>query len=146
MITILQPRLPLRDPHDCTDGADELCLYGAFYDTLMRREGTGFVPRLAERWEVSDDARHWRFICAMACGSMMAPPAMPPQSASRWRRMARPDKGYTLGAPGVWSQYLGDAQITALRCPLTVEGCPRPTRWPTCLMCWCRAIIVAPSA
>ena len=27
--------------------------------------------------------------------------------------MARPDKGYTLGAPGVWHQYLGDAVIEA---------------------------------
>ncbi len=29
-------------------------------------------------------------------------------------RMARPDKGYTLGAPGVWRQYLGDAEIEAV--------------------------------
>lgn len=29
-------------------------------------------------------------------------------------RMARADKGYTLGAPGVWRQYLGGATITAV--------------------------------
>ena len=29
--TLMQARLPLRDPHDCTDGADELALYRALY-------------------------------------------------------------------------------------------------------------------
>ena len=120
MSTILQARLPLRDPHDCTDGADELCLYGAFYDTLMRREGAGFAPRLAERWEVSEDARHWRFHLRPGVLFHNGTPCDAAAVCASLARMARPDKGYTLGAPGVWAQYLGDARITAAD-PLTVE-------------------------
>ena len=110
---LLQARLPLRDPHDCTDGADEIALYEAVFDTLVRRDGTGFVPRLAARWTVAPDARTWEFYlrpgvvfhdgtacdAAAVCRSLI--------------RMARADKGYTLGSPGVWHQYLGDAEITA---------------------------------
>ena len=120
MTTILQARLPLRDPHDCTDGADELCLYGAFYDTLMRREGKGFTPRLAEQWEVSDDARHWRFELRADARFHDDTPCDAEAVCQSLRRMARPDKGYTLGAPGVWAQYLGGARISAAG-PLTVE-------------------------
>lgn len=113
MITLLQARLPLRDPHDCTDGADELSLYEAFFDTLVRRDGTGFAPRLAVAWSVSPDARVWRltlrdgvrFHDGSACDAAAVCLSL--------ARMARPDKGYTLGAPGVWAQYLGDASITA---------------------------------
>ena len=60
-VVIVQARLPLADPHDCTDAADELALYEALYDTLVRREGKGYAPRLAVSWEVSDDARTWTF-------------------------------------------------------------------------------------
>lgn len=120
MTIILQARLPLRDPHDCTDGADELCLYGAFYDTLLRRDGTGFAPGLATRWEVAADARRWRFHLRPGLRFHDGTPCDAAAVCASLRRMARPDKGYTLGAPGVWAQYLGDARIDA-RDPLTVE-------------------------
>ena len=113
MITLLQARLPLRDPHDCTDGADELCLYGAFYDTLLRRDGTGFAPGLATRWEVAADARHWRFHLRPGLRFHDGTPCDAAAVCASLLRMARPDKGYTLGAPGVWAQYLGDARIDA---------------------------------
>jgi peptide/nickel transport system substrate-binding protein len=35
--------------------------------------------------------------------------------------MAREDKGYTLGAPAVWRQYLGDAEIEAEGLHLTIR-------------------------
>jgi peptide/nickel transport system substrate-binding protein len=111
--TILQARLPLRDPHDCTDGADELSLYEAFFDTLMRRDGTGFAPRLATGWTVSADARTWRFTLRDGVRFHDGAPCDADAVCASLRRMARPDKGYTLGAPGVWAQYLGDARITA---------------------------------
>jgi peptide/nickel transport system substrate-binding protein len=113
VITILQARLPLRDPHDCTDGADELCLYEAFFDTLLRRDGTGLVPRLAVAWSVSADARVWRFALRDGVRFHDGTPCDAGAVCASLVRMARPDKGYTLGAPGVWAQYLGDARITA---------------------------------
>lgn len=108
---ILQRTAALVDPHDCSDAMDALSILQAVFDTLVSRNSDGFMPGLADAWEVSDDARVWRFrlredvrfhdgtICDAAAVVLSL------------KRMARPDKGYTLGAPGVWHQYLGNARI-----------------------------------
>lgn len=112
--TIVQPRLRLEDPHDCTDANDVLCVFDAFFDGLVRfgKDG-GYSPAIAERWMVSSDARDWTFVLrenlVFHDGSDCDATAV----VLSLRRMARPDKGYTLGAPGVWHQYLGDAEISA---------------------------------
>ena len=114
--TIAQARLVLQDPHDCTDSRDELTLYQAFFDTLIRRVGQEFVPHLATSWTVSDDAYDWvfhiredvRFHDGTVCNANAVITSL--------KRLSRPDKGYMLGAPDVWHQYLGDAEFTA-------EGC-----------------------
>ncbi len=111
MAVIAQARLGLGDPHDCTDASDELTVLHALYDTLMRRVGQDYVPHLAQRWEVSEDARVWtfqlqdgvRFHDGSACDAAAV--------AANLERMAREDKGYTLGAPAVWRQYLGGAKF-----------------------------------
>lgn len=113
MTVIAQARLGLHDPHDCTDASDELTVLHAVYDTLIRRVGQEFVPHLAERWTVSGDARSWtfhlrkgaRFHDGSACDAQAV--------AASLARMAREDKGYTLGAPAVWRQYLGGAELAA---------------------------------
>lgn len=112
-VTIVQAKLNLHDPHDCTDSADELTLYHAFFDTLVRRLDQGFILHLAKSWEVSTDARVWvfhlhdgvRFHDGTLCDADAVIESL--------KRLARSDKGYTLGAPGVWHQYLGDAEIVA---------------------------------
>lgn len=120
MITLLQPRLPLRDPHDCTDGADELCLYEALFDTLIRRDGQGYAPRLATRWTLSEDARVWEFHLRPDLRFHDGSPCDAEAVCLSLRRMARPDKGYTLGAPGVWAQYLDGARIEPIA-PLSLR-------------------------
>lgn len=110
-LTVVQARLRLGDPHDCTDSADELALYEAIYDTLVRREGTSFVPRLALAWQVSGDARTWTFDLRPGVRFHDGSPCDAEAVALSLRRMAREDKGYTLGAPAVWRQYLGGADI-----------------------------------
>ncbi len=113
--TIVQPRLRLEDPHDCTDANDVLCVFDAFFDGLVRfgKDG-GYSPAIAESWIVSRDAREWTFVLRENLhfhdGSVCDATAV----ILSLRRMARADKGYTLGAPGVWHQYLGDAEISAL--------------------------------
>ena len=110
-ITILQRRADLVDPHDCTDAADDLSILSALCETLVRRQGQGFVPALAESWTVSADACQWDFTLRAGvkfddgaeCDALAA--------AQSLLRMAREDKGYTLGAPAVWRQYLGNATI-----------------------------------
>ncbi|MDN5788393.1 ABC transporter substrate-binding protein [Pseudorhodobacter sp.] len=114
MTIIAQARLGLHDPHDCTDASDELTIYHAIYDTLIRRVGQDFAPHLAREWRVSDDARVWTFHLhpdvifhdGTACDATAV--------AASLERMARADKGYTLGAPAVWRQYLGGAGLDVL--------------------------------
>lgn len=109
--TIAQARLVLNEPHDCTDSNDELTLYHAVFDTLIRRVGQGFVPHLAKIWSVSDDARSWTFQLLDGVLFHDGTPCDADAVRQSLLRMARTDKGYTLGAPGVWRQYLGGAEI-----------------------------------
>ena len=120
-ITIAQARVVLDDPHACTDSADVLSVCGALFDTLVRRDETGrFAPALATNWVVSDDAKCFtfslrdniRFHNGDACDA----------EAVRFslERMARPDMGATLGAPGVYAQYLAGLRVEILG-PLKVR-------------------------
>ncbi len=109
--TLMQARLPLRDPHDCTDGADELALYRALYETLVGYGPRGFRPRLARAWQVSSDARIWRFRLRPGTLFHDGTPCDAQAVKTSLMRMARPDKGYALGSPAVWRAYLGDADI-----------------------------------
>ncbi|WP_029031861.1 ABC transporter substrate-binding protein [Salinarimonas rosea] len=112
-VVVAQARLPLADPHDCTDAADELSLYEALYDTLVRRDGKGYAPRLAASWAVSEDARTWIFRLRDGVAFHDGTPCDADAVRLSLLRMAREDKGYTLGAPAVWRQYLGDAVVEA---------------------------------
>ncbi len=119
MTIIAQARVGINDPHNCTDASDELTILHAIYDTLVRRVGQEFVPHLARAWEVSDDARIWTFHLQANVifhdGTVCDAKAV----AANLERMAREDKGYTLGAPAVWRQYLGGAR-TEIPDPLTL--------------------------
>lgn len=142
-ITITQGQLPLADPHDCTDGADALALYHALYDTLLRREGGSIVPGLAEGWEVSDDARRWRFRLRNGVTFHDCQPCDAAAVKVTLERMARPDKGYALGSPAVWRQYLGGARIEADGRDLTVTLAEPMADFADVLV---QGFIVAPSA
>jgi ABC-type transport system substrate-binding protein len=111
MTIIAQARLGLHDPHDCTDASDELPIYHAIYDTLVRRVGQDFVPHLARDWTVSDNARTWTFHLQNGVRFHDGTPCDAQAVASCLARMAREDKGYTLGAPAVWRQFLGGAHM-----------------------------------
>ncbi|GAB1477825.1 ABC transporter substrate-binding protein [Paracoccaceae bacterium] len=120
-ITILQRRADLVDPHDCTDAGDDLAILSAICDTLVRREGQGFAPGLAEQWQVSDDACRWDFTLRGGAVFHDETPCDAQAAALSLQRMAREDKGYTLGSPAVWRQYLGDAVIRAEGQHLTIN-------------------------
>jgi len=110
---IAQRRAAPGDPHDCTDAADQLSILRAVCDTLVKRTGTTHAPNLALRWDVDASARDWRFDLRPDHRFHDGTPCDAAAVARSLRRMARADKGYTLGAPGVWRQYLGDAVIEA---------------------------------
>ncbi len=110
MTVIAQPRVGMQDPHDCTDASDVLTIYHAVYDTLVRRVGQDFTPHLAQGWDVSDDAVTWTFRLQPDVTFHDGTPCDAAAVAACLARMAREDKGYTLGAPAVWRQYLGGAR------------------------------------
>ncbi|WP_372922885.1 ABC transporter substrate-binding protein [Roseovarius sp.] len=114
MTVIAQARLSIHDPHDCTDASDELPILHAVYDTLVRRVGQDFVPHLARTWEVSDDAQVWTFHLHSEVRFHDGSPCDAQAVKASFERMAREDKGYTLGAPAVWRQYLGEARIDVM--------------------------------
>ena len=121
LVTIAQRSVLIPDPQDCTDNADSLALLEALFDALVRRRPDGqFQPALAAHWQVSEDARCWRFSLREGLtfhdGTAIDANVMGASIA----RMQRPDVGATLGAPAVWGQYLGGAQITAIDA-LTLE-------------------------
>ena len=109
MTIIAQPRLGIHDPHDCTDANDELTILHAVYDTLVRRQGQDFAPLLARSWEIAEDGRRWTFELAEGVTFHDGTPCDAAAVQANLERMAREDKGYTLGAPAVWRQYLGGA-------------------------------------
>ncbi|MDW4497175.1 ABC transporter substrate-binding protein [Sulfitobacter sp. D35] len=111
MTIIAQARLGLPDPHDCTDAADELTVLHAIHDTLVRRVGQDFVPHLARDWRVDAGARVWTFQLQPGVRFHDGAPCDAAAVAANLERMARTDKGYTLGAPAVWRQYFGGAKL-----------------------------------
>jgi len=115
MVTISQPRIALDDPHACTDSNDVLTVFGALFDTLVRRlPGGGYGPSLATQWSVSEDAR--RFTFRLREGVVFHDGEPCDADAVRYAllRMARPDMGATLGAPGVYAQYLAGMVVEVL--------------------------------
>ncbi len=108
-ITIAQARVGLFDPQDCTDSADGLAMLHAVFDPLVRRAGAGrFAPGLAEEW-VQEDARTTLFRLRTGVVFHDGSPCDAAACAAALRRMSDPAVGATLGAPGVWAQYLAGA-------------------------------------
>lgn len=121
-LTIIQPRIVLDDPHACTDSSDVLGMFGALFDALVARGADGWEPGLAESWTISDDARTTRFV--LRPGLRFHDGEACDADAVRYclERMARPDMGATLGAPGVYAQYLAGLTVkveNALRLSVT---------------------------
>jgi peptide/nickel transport system substrate-binding protein len=114
-VTITQPRVLLDDPHACTDSSDVLSVFSALFDALVRRnDAGGYEPALATNWTVSDDARTYRF--TLRDGVRFHDGTVCDADAVRFclERMARPDMGATLGAPGVYAQYLAGMTVEVL--------------------------------
>lgn len=114
-ITIAQARVVLDDPHACTDSGDVLSVFGAIFDTLVRRSASGrYMPGLATDWEIAADARHFTFRLRAGVRFHNGDPLDAEAVRFCLLRMARPDMGATLGAPGVYAQYLAGMTVECL--------------------------------
>jgi peptide/nickel transport system substrate-binding protein len=111
-IRISQARVVLDDPHACTDSGDVLTVFGALFDTLVRRGPSGgYEPALATTWTVSEDACRYTFRLREGVRFHDGEPCNPEAVRYCLERMARPDMGATLGAPGVYAQYLAGMRV-----------------------------------
>ncbi|MBC7636602.1 MAG: peptide ABC transporter substrate-binding protein, partial [Acetobacteraceae bacterium] len=112
---IAQPRAVLEDPHACTDSADVLTVFGAVFDALIRRDGQGgYAPALAESWHTSPDARIFTFQLRPHIRFHNGDPVDAEAVRFSLMRMADPAQGGTLGAPGVYAQYLTGMAVDIL--------------------------------
>ena len=112
---IAQPRLWLEEPHNCTDAKDVLTIFTSFFDSLAAYNAQmKYVPALAESWEISDDARTWTFSLRPDVKFHNGQPLDAEAVAYSLQRMAQPDMGVTLGAPGVYNQYLAGMVLEIL--------------------------------
>jgi peptide/nickel transport system substrate-binding protein len=110
-LTIVQPRAVLDDPHACTDSGDVLTVFGALFDALVKRGAEGWEPALATGWSMSDDARSTVFTLREGVRFHDGEPCDAEAVKHCLERMARPDMGATLGAPGVYAQYLAGSRV-----------------------------------
>jgi peptide/nickel transport system substrate-binding protein len=114
-LTIAQPKLRMEDPHNCTDAKDVLAIFGALFDPLVSRSADfRFTPALAESWQAEDDARTWTFHLRKGARFHNGEAVDAEIVKYSLERMARPDMGETLGAPGVYHQYLKGMDLTVL--------------------------------
>ena len=114
-LLIAQPRLCLEEPHNCTDAKDILTIFTSFFDPLVAyNPKMEYVPALAESWDVSDDARVWTFRLRPDVKFHNGRTVDAEAVAYSLQRMARPDMGITLGAPGVYNQYMAGMEVDIL--------------------------------
>ena len=114
-LIIAQPRLWLEEPHNCTDAKDIQTIFTSFFDPLVAyNPKTEYVPALAEAWDVSDDARAWTFRLRPEVKFHNGQTVDAETVAYSLQRMARPDMGITLGAPGVYNQYMAGMEVEIL--------------------------------
>jgi peptide/nickel transport system substrate-binding protein len=114
-LIIAQPRLRMAEPHDCTDARDVQAIFMSLFDPLAAFDpNMKVVPALAESWRVSDDARTWTFRLRRDARFHHGRSVDAEAVAYSLQRMARPDMGVTLGAPGVYNQYLAGMKLEIL--------------------------------
>lgn len=114
-LIIAQQKLWMEEPHNCTDTKDVLTLLTSLFDPLAAYDPQmNFIPALAESWLVSDDARAWTFTLRPDLKFHHGRPVDAEAVVYSLERMARPDMGVTLGAPGVYNQYLEGMELEIL--------------------------------
>lgn len=115
ILTIAQPQLRLEEPHNCTDAKDVLTILTSLFDPLAAYDShMTYVPALAESWMVSEDARTWTFKLRSEAIFHNGQAVNAEAVAYSLKRMARSDMGVTLGAPGVYNQYLAGMELEIL--------------------------------
>ena len=114
-LTVAQARLWLEEPHNCTDAKDVLTIFTSLFDPLATLDpNMKYVPAAALSWDVSADARTWTFHLRSGLRFHDGEKLDAESVRHSLERMSRPDMGVTLGAPGVYHQYLAGMNLEIL--------------------------------
>ena len=112
--TVVQPSLPLGDPHLCSDGKDHVSMVSAIYEGLMSRDGPGvYSPLLAEAWRTDREARIWEFRLRKGVVFHDGHELRAADVTASLDRVRSPKVGGAWGTQGVYASYIGDAKFEA---------------------------------
>jgi peptide/nickel transport system substrate-binding protein len=105
----------LGDPHIASDSSNRLSILFSVYEALVKLdEGGDYQPALAERWEVTEDARTWTFHLRDGVRFHNGEVLRASDVVATLGRVLDPAIGGSFGTQGVYISYLGDAEISAL--------------------------------
>lgn len=114
VLTIVQPKVVLADPHILSDIRDRRSIIDAIYDALVRRNDAGeFAPWLATHWTVDSRCRQWRFTLRTDVQFHSGTPLTARDAAASLQRALSPEMPGELGTQGVLRGYLEGVNITA---------------------------------
>ena len=114
-MSITQSSVAPGDPHICSDSVNRLSIIFSVYDALVRRDDEGnYRPSLAERWSVEGDARTWTFELRSGVKFHNGDALCAEDVVATLARVLDPSIGGAFGTQGVYSSYLGTAEISAL--------------------------------
>ncbi|WP_437891526.1 ABC transporter substrate-binding protein [Phytobacter sp. V91] len=107
VLTIVQPKVVLADPHILSDIRDRRSIIDAIYDALVRRNDAGeFAPWLATGWTVDNRCRQWRFTLRTDVHFHSGARLNAGDVAASLRRALSPEMPGELGTEGVLRGYL----------------------------------------
>lgn len=114
VLTIVQPKVMLADPHILSDIRDRRSIIDAIYDVLVRRNHAGeFVPWLATHWTVDSRCRQWRFTLRPDVRFHSDVRLTASDAVASILRALSPEMPGELGTEGVLRSYLDGASIVA---------------------------------
>ncbi|MDE3004124.1 MAG: ABC transporter substrate-binding protein [Gemmatimonadota bacterium] len=115
ILTVTQSTVVIGDPHIVSDGLAARSIIKTIYDALVEWDADGnYQPALAERWEVSDDARTWTFYLRDGVTFHNGEVLRASDVVATMGRVLDPSIGGAFGTEGVYASYLGTAQISAV--------------------------------
>ena len=115
VLTVVQGSVTIGDPHIVSDALGPLSIVYSVYEALVGLDARGDVrPALAERWEVSDDARTWTFHLRPGVRFHNGEVLSAADVVATLGRVLDPSIGGAFGTQGVYISYLGSADISAV--------------------------------
>jgi peptide/nickel transport system substrate-binding protein len=114
VLRVVQSSVGVGDPHIVSDGLAAKSIIKTIYDALVSVDASGsYRPALAERWDVSDDARSWTFHLRDGVVFHNGESLHASDVLATLGRVLDPSIGGAFGTEGVYLSYLGGAEISA---------------------------------